>query len=185
MGAGNFGPVTAQDWDKVKQWMQENAPRRWGYFQSIRTTNSREADRDFREFVVPRIRQIKWLEQNDKPLYDLRMQRVHLEDQAFGMLQDLTASTNSDAKNKLTDSLKAELGEMYDNTLAERQLRIVELESFLQNEKKQLAEDQLSARKDKHVANTLKRVLETVRSMFRLARITRVKTAHAECEAIR
>jgi hypothetical protein len=159
--SGNSGQMTQQDWDNAEQWMEKNAPRRWSYLQTVKNTNAQAFKREFREFFVPRIRQINWLQQSDTKLYDLRMQRIELEDEAFGMLQDLVASKNPTEKTALTNSLKGKLGDMYDNTLAERQQRINELATFLETEQQKLKDDQQPDHRDKHVENTLNRALQT------------------------
>jgi hypothetical protein len=158
---GMPGQISQQDWDTSEQWMEQNAPRRWAYLQSIKSTNAADFRREFREFFVPRIRQINWLKQNDAKLYDLRMKRITLEDQAFGMLQDLGAAKDTDAKATLTSSLKEKLGEMYDNTLDERKHRIDELATILQTEQAKLKDDEQPDKREKHVENSLSRALQT------------------------
>jgi hypothetical protein len=160
-GQGNSGPMSSQDWEKAEKWMEQYAPKRWAYLQSIENTNPTEFRREFREFFFPRIRQINWLQQSDSKLYDLRMKRIQLEDDAFGILQDLNSTKNSDDKGKQTVLLKGKLGEMYDNTLDERQQRINELTTFIQTEQKKLNDDQQADRREKHVENSLNRALQT------------------------
>jgi hypothetical protein len=159
--SGNSLPMTQQDWDNAEEWMEKNAPRRWAYLQTVKNTNAQAFRREFREFFLPRIHQINWLQLNDKKLYDLRMQRIQLEDDAFGMLQDLIGAKTSTEKSALTSSLKEKLGEMYDNTLAERQQRINELATFVQTEQEKLKDDQQPDHREKHVENTLNRALQT------------------------
>ncbi|HEX4123250.1 MAG TPA: hypothetical protein VHY37_00880 [Tepidisphaeraceae bacterium] len=156
-----FNNASPEDLKADEQWMQENAPRRWQYYQSLVATHQPGANRVFREFILPRIHQIDWLKQNDPQLYDLRMQRVKLEDQAFGMLQDLTSATDPKTKATLRDQLKQKLGEMYDNTLAERQQRIDELTASLKNAQIELDADEKPDRRAKHVEESLQHALET------------------------
>jgi hypothetical protein len=158
MNGGNPSP---EDLKADEQWMEENAPRRWEYYQSLVATHQPGANRMFREFILPRIHQIKWLEKNDPKLYDLRMQRVKLEDDAFGLLEDLNTAADPKIKATLTGQLKQKLADMYDNTLSERQQRIDELTASLQSAQKELTADEDPDHKAKHVEASLQRALET------------------------
>jgi hypothetical protein len=161
-GPGGSNPVTDQEWQQAEEWMKANAPRRWAFYQNLRATNPRASFHEFREYIAPRIRQLYWLQQHDKPLYDVRMQRVKLEDEAFGLLQDMKSTTKPAGTNdELTAALKQKVGDLYDNTLTERALRIQELQALLLKQQKELTQDQEPDKRDKHIDENLKRILDT------------------------
>ena len=157
----NNGNPSPEDLKADEQWMQANAPNRWQYYQSLVATHQPGANHMFREYILPRIHQIKWMEKNDPKLYDLSMQRVKLEDDAFGLLQKLNAATDPATRTTLTDQLKQKLADMYDNTLTERQQRLDELTKMVQAAQKELVADEQPDHKAKHVEETLDRALQT------------------------
>ena len=91
--------------------------------------------------IVRRIRNLERLKAQSPAVHELRLKHIQLEDDAFGLYQDLKAAGKGAEKDKLQSELKAKIALLFDNAMAERQQRIEELQTFLARQREAVEKD--------------------------------------------
>jgi hypothetical protein len=139
-GMRRRGWIDPAEWTQAEAFMKDNSPRRWAAFEKIPGDNPHRLT-VMRAFYG-RYRMLQSLRDEDPALYDLRMKRLKLEDNVFGLVWDLKHEDAPDAKQKIQTDLKAEVVELVDVGIQERGRRIERLETALKDEKERFAKDQ-------------------------------------------
>jgi len=150
------GWIDPAEWTQAEAFMKENSPRRWAAFEKIPGDNPHRLT-VMRAFYG-RYRMLQGLRDEDPALYDLRMKRLKLEDNVFGLVWDLKHEDAPDVKQKIQTELKAQVVELVDVGIQERGRRIERLETALKDEKERFAKDQNN--RDGLVKEQLDRILK-------------------------
>jgi len=129
-------PVNPEEWEYVDRFMNQWSPNRWAKFKEIPDEGRKQR---LRGFVAQRYRAMQELRQNDPKVYDVRLQRLQIEDKIF----DLGWKLNHDADNveQTRTALRAQLRLLIENRIQERTLRVAQLEGRLSTEKERLSEE--------------------------------------------
>jgi len=139
------GERSREDVEQLRKRMQEfcekHSPRRWAALQE----NSGN-DRNPWKFggMFFRFRGLMMLENQDKPLYDIKVRQIEIDDEEYGLLKDLRAARASADKAEI-DRITARLRELSTEYVAsridERTHRIASLEKMLKSEQDALASE--------------------------------------------
>jgi hypothetical protein len=142
---GGRGERSREDLDQLRKRMQEfcekHSPRRWAALQQ-----SSKSDRNPWKFggMFFRFRGLMMLENQDKPLYDIKVRQIEIDDEEYGLLKDLRAARAADNKGEIdhiTDRLRDLSKEYVASRIDERTHRIASLEKALKSEKATLASE--------------------------------------------
>lgn len=145
-GPGAFGDWRDTDWrqfrEQLKKFCEEHSPRRWKEIEESAKAGERFSMRA--AGMAMKFRALQSLEKEDKELYAIKVKQIEIEDEEFGLVQDIqSAKTLSD--DAKVSALSATLREKTTLTvklhLDERTHRIARLEKFLKKEQEKLARD--------------------------------------------
>src|SRR5690606_15968834 len=135
---------------------QEYSPRRWAAYESLPETQQGR----IRTVMIRRYSHLERIrEHSPDDVYEMVLRRVELEDEAWGLGQDIREAVNPAAR----DALRAELQEvvqlMVEEQFLERERRIERLKKALANEEKRLEEDRQNV--DALVQRQMERIIAT------------------------
>ena len=135
-------PVGADEWQYVDRFMNTYSTHRWAKFRELPDDDRKQR---LRGFVAQRYRAMQELKQNDPKIYDVRLQRLQIEDKIF----DLGWKLNHDADNvqQTRTALQAQLRLLIENRIQERTLRVAQLEQRLSSEKERLTDESTNKEK--------------------------------------
>ncbi len=129
-GRGNWGE---DDWAKAFKFFQENSPKRALAYEKLPD----DQKRNIRFLIINRWRAMKWYPEGSD-LWNNKAKQAQLEDDVFGLKQDLGGGGNSDA---LKAQIKVKVTELVDLRIQERALHIERLEKLVADERKKLEDD--------------------------------------------
>jgi hypothetical protein len=136
------GPVAPETWTKVSAFMKINSPRRFELFQQD-VTDQAHKER-LKQSMAARYKWLEDLKARDPALYELRVKRITIEDQIFGLGYDLRHGEGE--ASKIHDKLRAQVSSLFDNRVSEHRLLLSQLEQKVSAEKKRL--EALQGRED-------------------------------------
>jgi len=146
-------PIDENKWNEAVEFMRQHSPRRLAFVLSLPEGPFRDG---IRRYILGRYRDLQGLnDQNEMELHDLVVQRLELEDQAWGLAVDLAGAEKNEDQSRLHKELSDKVRQLVTLGFQERQLRIGRLERAVQQEKDKLAEDQ--GRTEEVVAEQLNR----------------------------
>lgn len=154
-GAGRPDAPTAEEWEKVSAFMQEQSPHRWRLYQRLAEESS--AQRSVRRMIWSRYQNLQDLKQEDPAFYEMRLRQLQLEDEIFDLVDLLKNAESPEQKDKVRGQMREKLGQAVDIGIKERRHRINKLEKALQTEKNRLAADEKDH--EKLIENRLNRLL--------------------------
>jgi hypothetical protein len=123
------------DWEKVEEFMKANSPKRWQMYQNAPPSQQAR----LKPPIWTAWRSLERLQSEAKEIYDVRLKRLPVEDQIFGLMSDIRRSGGR-ASAEQRKQLRTKVGQFVDLRQEERRLRIKKLEETLAREKEQLAE---------------------------------------------
>ncbi len=138
MGDGRpFWSISEEEWGQVQQFMKENSPQRWQAYQDL----SGEQQEKLKMTIARRYRMLQFLKNNEPEMYDVRLKRMGVEDQIFGLTRELKSATPAD-RPKIEEKLKSKLGDLVDLGIQEHQARIQRFQKLISQEQDQLSREQ-------------------------------------------
>lgn len=146
------------EWKEAYEFFKANAPRRCAAFDAL-TDEKKKAE--FRGMIMGRYGMLKWLarDERDKPVRDLKIKQMGVEDAIFGLRQDLKASTDPEEQKRIRERLWDNVKLLVESRIEERRLRIESFKRLVQEEEQRLAAD--SDRKDKLVQEQFDEILSS------------------------
>ncbi len=127
---------TEDEWADISRFMQQNCPRRWDAYQALHPNQQGR----LKMVMANSYWTLQRLQRSDPQIYDLRMQRLPIEDEIFGLAHDMKASDGP--KEAMRAQMAKRLAEWFDIGLKIQQLRVAQLESQLTSAKERLTEQQ-------------------------------------------
>jgi hypothetical protein len=149
-------PISDDRWAQLGAFMKQYSPKRWERMSDL----SDEARNRIGHMIDRRLTQLDWLKEADPKVYDIRVKRMRIEDEIFGLGWQLTHD-RPDHPEKLRAKLKSQVTALVHNKLDERRTRIHEMQARLDQERQSLKEDQASA--DDAVAAHMKAIEQNAR----------------------
>jgi hypothetical protein len=131
--------------------MKENSPKRWKMYQNAPETHQAR----LRGLIYAAWKNLDRIKNDDKDLYALRLRRLPVEDDIFGISAEIKRGGER-ASPELRKQLEAKVGEFVDLRHEERKLRIAKLEKTLAAERRELVE--FDSRREKIVENRTREV---------------------------
>lgn len=129
---------TGEEWKRAEAFMQANSPNRWKWYESIDDENRKNG---MRRFLWWQYQPTEELRRSNRELYDLKVSRIRLDDQAFAAALDAKAPGLTDAQRTDREAkLKGLVSEVVKLDRDERRARIDRLKRDLEKEEKALAE---------------------------------------------
>lgn len=120
------------DWSEVERFLETNSPNRWAAFKNL----APEQQQRLRRFILPRIRVLL---RDDDEFMELRKQQIRIEDQMFGLVQQIRSA---DQPDPLKEQLRETVRQLVELRMKERELRIARLRMAVQEETQRLQQDQ-------------------------------------------
>jgi hypothetical protein len=139
------GEHSREDFEQLRKRMQEfcekHSPRRWAALEE-----KAPGERNMMKFggMFFRFRGLMMLENQDKPLYEIKVRQIEIDDEEYGLLKDLRTARAADNKaeiDRITQRLKGLSKEYIASRIDERTHRIASLEKMLKSEKEALASE--------------------------------------------
>ena len=130
-------PPTAEEETKTAQVMEQYAPERFKVFKASREG---PAKKQFGQFLINRWRRLEELRTRQPELYKVRVEAIRLDDDIFTICRKMKKANTAD-KQKLLAELKEKVGDLVDNGLKERQIRIDQLQAQLKKQNDLLKAD--------------------------------------------
>jgi hypothetical protein len=124
------------DWSEIAAFMKENCPKRWEQYQKLPPDRQDQ----LKWIVSRRWRLMQWVKTTNKDLYELQVNRWRVEDEVYGLTQDLKKTTSTDEPT-VRAKLRSKIGEMIDLRSKERQMRIKRWEEQIAQERDMIAKE--------------------------------------------
>jgi hypothetical protein len=118
--------------------MQRFASRRYVALEQMPEGESKES---MKRFWFARFRSLQALQKRDVSAYEQRLAQLRIEDQIFGIVSDFTANADPGGQ-QLRETLRAQVGQLVDLDLQERQRRVEWLKRELADQTERLEKDQ-------------------------------------------
>jgi len=135
------GEHSREDFEQLRKRMQEfcekHSPRRWAELEE------KSKGGNMMKFggMFFRFRGLTMLENQDKPLYDIKVRQIEIDDEEYGLLKDLRAARaaeNNEEIGNITKRLRELSTEYVASRIDERTHRIASLEKALKAEQQTL-----------------------------------------------
>jgi len=125
-----------EDWNEISGFMKEHSPKRWEAFQKLPPDRQEQ----LKLVVSRRWRLMQWVKNSDPELYELQRTRWRVEDEVYGLTQDLKHALST-SEPAVREKLRAKIGEMVDLRTKERQIRINRWEKQIAQERDMIAKE--------------------------------------------
>lgn len=133
-------PISDDRWAELGKFMKQYSPKRWERMTEL----SDGARNRIGHMIDRRVSQLTWLKDADPKVYEIRLKRMQIEDEIFGLGWQLTHD-RPEHPDKIRAKLKAQVTALVHNKLDERRTRIHEMQARLDQERQSLREDQAQA----------------------------------------
>ena len=146
----DYQEPTSKEWEDVEAFMKKHSPRRLEKMDQI----DDERQQAVKRMLVTRYRNLQDLKDQDQELYDIRVDRMRIEDDVFGLGWDLNHPGN-DKSEEVRKELRAKLRLLFKSGLQERAHRLKHWEKVLEQHRKSLKEDEakLDTAVDRYMAD--------------------------------
>ena len=130
--------ITDEKWAAVERFMKAHSPER------LRRLDEVPEDRRemVRRSIVRRFDSLQQTQEREPEMYDLRVERMRLEDEIFTMALKLKEVVKPDAVEKTRKELRTKVKALLENRLSERRLRLQQAERRLEEERKGLQREE-------------------------------------------
>lgn len=145
-------PPTVEEEAKTAQFMEKYAPERFKVFKASREG---PAKKQFGQFLINRWRRLEELRTRQPDLYQVRVDAIRLDDDIFTICRQMKKANTAD-KQKLLAELRGKVGELVDNGLKERQIRIDQLQAQLKKQNDLLEAD--SSQREEMIARRYRQI---------------------------
>lgn len=152
-GARRWVSPSDEEWPEVVAMMAEISPNGFKVFEQLDPKSDRY--RRFRDITYFHYRMLLWSRSEDPALYQVRVDRLKLEDQIFGMVKNI--KPDEAPPPEMLAQLQTKVGELVDLNARERQVRIERMEKMVANEKQKLQTD--VDRRNEIIDGKIKKVL--------------------------
>lgn len=159
-GVNPQAPVTNEEQAEVEKFMSTYSPKRWEKSKSIRP----DKKNDLLRLMRNQMRSLQRMKLEDPKIYELRLQRLPLEDDIFSLGWQVKHPTEGgESEEQLRAKLRQKIREFVDNSLAEQTLRIEHMQERLRRQQDDLNAAQkklkdFAARKDAVIDNSVEDV---------------------------
>src|SRR5437588_8463342 len=106
--------------------MSENSPQRFKVLQQLGKDNPRY--QRIKDFTYFRFRMLQNFKADDPALYQLRVNRLRIEDDIFGLVKD--TKPDEQLANETKDKLREKIGALVDLGIKEREHRVERLQKM-------------------------------------------------------
>jgi len=167
MGEGGFAPGRGwnraqeaeraplpddETWKTIAEFMQKNSPRRFETYKK-QVTDEEKMNR-LKSAIASRYKALEDLKQANPALYDIRLKRVAIEDQVFGLSSDLRHGEGEE--KQVRTKLRQQVAALFASRLAEHKLLLSQLEQKVANEKKRV--EDLQSRQEQLVQTAVQKL---------------------------
>lgn len=139
------GEISAEEWEMVSQFMQENFPNRWAVYQNVVSMPGREVlGREMKIRIVSRHRHLERVRRDNESLYNVVLDQARAEDAVWGTVRawrELTEGSSEAERASTLEKLREEVRAMTLKTFDEREARLNSIRESLAREEKELAAD--------------------------------------------
>jgi hypothetical protein len=124
-------PPDDDEWARIQKFMKEHSPRRWDALAKLTS----EQQNRLKSVIWRRYRLLEIIKaNNDENFYNLRVKRLEIEDEIFGLTRDLRTAS-SEKEVEIHRKLKETIGQLLDVGVLEHQARISRWEKMIADEK--------------------------------------------------
>ncbi len=129
---GRWGvPPDDEEWARIQKFMKEHSPRRWDALNKL----TPDQQNRLKSVIWRRCRLLEIIKNNnDENFYNLRVKRMEVEDEIFGLTRDLRNSS-SEKEPQIRRKLKETIGALLEIGVQEHQARISRWDKMIADEK--------------------------------------------------
>ena len=147
-------PGTLADWESIAPFMKVHSQNRLKFINGLSDGPTKFS---MMNNMVRVSRNLERLDREDPDLSHIVTKRVELEDQVFGLANDLRTADSVEA-DQIKQTLEQKVADLVDTNMNERQLRIDRLKKTLNVEEQNLARDRDQS--DKLIADRIQRIMD-------------------------
>ena len=155
----NFDEPSDEEWKEIEAFMKKYSPKR---LERLSDIGDEQRQQGLRNLFAARYRAMEEMKERDPEIYELRLERMPVEDEVFALGWDLAQDRvdEPEAREELKKTLRRHLRKLVKSRLRERALRLKQMEQQLDQAQEKLKDDLDEKRVDEAIEANLEDIVE-------------------------